>query len=116
MKLLTALIASASVSGIALFPSIASAGQFMSDREVAIATFCSYPTLVIKNGGSALEDCVQIAMEANARGYDGIALKRITDRFTARTIGTSEMVVSSWTANKLQDFAEDVRAGRITLR
>ncbi len=108
MKLLTALIASASV--LALTPSIASASP-LADRGIILDTFCSYPTLAIKNGGSALEDCVQIAMEADSRGYDEIAIKRVTDRFTADTIGTSRLAVSAYTNGRIVEFVESVKAG-----
>jgi hypothetical protein len=96
MKLLTALIASA----IALTPSIASASP-MGNREVILQTFCSYPTLSMHH---ALEDCVEVAFEADSRGYDVYAIKRTTDRFTSKAVGMNLMTVSAWTNSEIEGF------------
>lgn len=100
MKLLTAIIASA----IVLVPSVVNAGQSMpSDREAAVETFCSYPTLPLKG---ALEDCIEVALEAAYRsGGDGIIIKRATDRFTSRVTGMGPLAVSAYTNGRILEFA-----------
>jgi hypothetical protein len=96
MKLLTALITSA----ICLVPSVANASP-LGNRQVILETFCSYPTLSIRN---AQDDCVEVAFEADSKGYDVYAIKRTTDRFTSRAVGMGINTVSAWTNGKIEEF------------
>ncbi len=99
MKLLTALIASA----IVLTPSVAQSSPQRFDRASIVDTFCSYPLLSMKG---ALEDCVELAFEADSRGYDVPAIKRNTDLFTSRAVGMNVMVVSAYTRGRIQEFVQ----------
>ena len=99
MKLLTALIASA----IVLAPSVAQAAPEKFSREIIVETFCSYSLLSMKG---ALEDCVELAFEADSRGYDVPAIKRNTDLFTARAVGMPLMVVKSYTQGRIREFVQ----------
>jgi hypothetical protein len=101
MKLLTALITSAITSAIVLVPSVAQASPQKFDRASILETFCSFPLLSVRG---ALEDCVEVAFEADSRGYDVPAIKRTTDRFTSRAVGMSVMVVSAYTNGRIQEF------------
>jgi hypothetical protein len=98
MKLLTAIVASAA---IALIPSIAQANPQKFDRASIVETFCSFPTLSMKG---ALEDCIELAFEADSRGYDVPAIKRATDRFTSRATGMGPLAVSAYTSGRIQEF------------
>jgi len=97
MKLLTAIIASA----IVLVPSVAQANPQKFDRASIVETFCSFPTLSMKG---ALEDCIELAFEADSRGYDVPAIKRVTDRFTSRATGMGPLAVSAYTSGRIQEF------------
>jgi hypothetical protein len=97
MKLLAALI----VSAIVLVPSSANADPVKFNRQAIVETFCSYPTLSLKG---ALEDCIEVAFEADSRGYDVPAIKRTTDRFTAYAIRMNVMTVSAYTNGRIQEF------------
>lgn len=101
MKLLTALITSA----ICLVPSVANAAPF--NRQAILETFCSYPMLSVRN---AQDDCVEVAFEADSKGYDVYAIKRATDRFTARAVGMNVIVISAWTDSEIREFVS--RNGR----
>jgi hypothetical protein len=96
MKLLTALIASV----ITLTPSIATASP-LGNRQLILETFCSYSLLRVEN---RVEDCVEVAFEADARGYDVYAIKRTTDRFTAKAVGMSVEVVSISTSYNIEQW------------
>jgi hypothetical protein len=97
MKLLTAIVASAAIT---LIPSIAQANP-LANREVILQTFCSFPTLAL-NG--AVDDCVEVAFESISKGYDIYAIKRNTDRFTARAVNLDVLVVSANTEGNIQEF------------
>jgi len=96
MKLLTAIVTAA----IVLVPPVAQASPTFT-REVIVDTFCSYSLLRIEN---AVEDCVELAFEADSRGYDVPAIKRNTDRFTARVVGMDVTVVSTYTSSRIQEW------------